>query len=810
MKTLKLTLIGLLIAFNLGKTVGAKGNLWSQKKLPGQSLMTQFPDTAFRTYLSKTFNLQFDAEGVLLTKNDYFIVDTITSIDVHNLKIETLKGIELMKHLKSLNCGFNNISSLDLSANSMIENLVISGNAIAQIDLSNNLQLKNLFCNNTALDSIDLGGHTHLQYFWASDSKLQKIRFSQNDSLNIAFIANNKLKSLDFSECPHIKGLACDNNQLTSLDLSKVKELQFAGFGSNPISSIDLSELKGLINLVCTNTKLTTLNLSNNQLLTMIECSKTPLKQIDISKCSELVYFDCSNNKQLTSLDLRFNKHLNTLKLNNNSNMKLCYVANLPYPAVNQFVVTDSCPVSFTPAGNKLIKFLDKLYDTSVADKTKLADSLMATIDHFPLIEDTIATFIYRGPGAAVKISGDAYHWNDTGISINNIPQTNIWYYTQIYERDARLDYKFIVDGSWITDPLNPLTCASGFGNNSELRMPDYVQTPETAYYPEIPHGQIISKSFSSGALGNSRTIKLYLPPNYNEAVKDSFPLAIFHDGLEYISLANANNTLDYLIANKKIRPIIGLFIPPVDRPNEYRGTLSDKFVQFIGDEILAMIPMQYRILRDPKYRASIGISNGGDISQHLGFKLSNKIGNIGSFSAGGYWYTNEYMFAEKLNLNFYIDAGTYDEWGFLDNNQLFVDRVLKAKGYNYQFKIFHEGHSWGNWKAHLHYALEQFFPYTDLQPVNEHFTDKMKLSNYPNPFRGQTKVTYSLSNYSSVKLIISSLTGEVIKEITDGDQSSGTHALNVNMEEYKPGMYMLTLYANDKKISTTKLIKTN
>ena len=627
------------------------------------------------------------------------------------------------------------------------------------------------------------------------------------------WVTSSLINKLDVSGCSNLRALEFSDNKIKNLDVSKNLLLQYLSIKNNEVDSIDLSNNTFLTNVVCTGNKLTKLDISKLPTLSMLNCAGNLLQKLDVTQCKQLFYLDCSSN-QLTSLDIANCRNMNMMDISYNNYLTRCYVWTIPFSKVGLTVKTANTPVNFFMAGDKLKGFLESIYNAPTAQKKQVTDSIMATISSFPLIEnDTLATFIYRGTGTSVTMTGDAFNWSTSGTSMTNIPETDVWILNQIYENDARLDYKYIVDGNWILDPLNKLTCAGGFGNNSELRMPKYIASPEIEYYAGIPHGQILTQTISSTNLNNTRTIKIYLPPYYSAAARDSFPLAIFHDGLEYVSLANANNTLDYLIENKKIRPVIAVFIPPVDRPNEYVGSLTTKFTKFISDEIIPLISNNFRILRAPKYRASIGISNGGDISQHLGFKLSDKIGNIGSFSAGG-GNTNEYMLSSKLNLKYYIDAGTYDQAGFLHNNQYFVDNVLKGKGYDYTFNIFHEGHSWGNWKAHLHYALEEFFPYKDLfqavEPVYNDLNNNMIVQNSPNPFRSVTTLQYNCANTSHVKIVITDALGRTVNTLVNQEMPEGTHEVVFNASNVSNGIYFATIYFGSKKINTIKLIQIN
>ena len=69
-------------------------------------------------------------------------------------------------------------------------------------------------------------------------------------------------------------------------------------------------------------------------------------------------------------------------------------------------------------------------------------------------------------------------------ITMTRIGGTDFFYYSKHFELNARLDYKFVADGSWILDPENPHKVYGGYGPNSELAMPPF------------PHfGQVFSSS---------------------------------------------------------------------------------------------------------------------------------------------------------------------------------------------------------------------------------------------------------------------------------------------------------------------------
>jgi enterochelin esterase-like enzyme len=356
--------------------------------------------------------------------------------------------------------------------------------------------------------------------------------------------------------------------------------------------------------------------------------------------------------------------------------------------------------------------FLRELNAGTEADRRALVDRFMISLTATPLIEkDSFVHFIFRGDAESVTIPCDANEWSPGEFAMQCAGGTNFWHYTHRFESDARLDYKFLINGAdWIHDPLNPHRIEGGFGQNSELRMPKYSCPPELRGHPEIPAGSITDTSFRSDILDNTRDIRVYTPACYQRTT-GNYPVVVFHDGLEFLTLGCADRILDYLIATQRMDPVIAVFIPPVDRNAEYAGMRMSLFDSFIVDELLPSVDRTYRTRHCASDRAAIGVSNGGNIALWLGLhypeifgKIAALSGNVVSAVAGGYEHT------PRLAIQFYLDMGTYDIAQMVPVMKSFVD-LIEAKGYPFHYRRYHEGHSWGNWRAHVGRALEWFFP---------------------------------------------------------------------------------------------------
>lgn len=440
--------------------------------------------------------------------------------------------------------------------------------------------------------------------------------------------------------------------------------------------------------------------------------------------------------------------------------------------------------------------FLDRIYRAPMEAKAALVDSFLNAQPSFPVIEkDTLVHFIYTGQANSVTVPGDANQWDANSDRLTRIYGTDLWYLSKHYESDARLDYKFVVNGSnWILDPRNKNTCQGGFGPNSELRMPAYQFPEEILYRSSIPHGSFFDTSFYSSNLKNSRQIRVYLPPGYPQAV-DSCGFILFHDGLEFVSLAYANNVLDYLIYQRTIEPVIAVFVPPVSRTAEYAGNLRSQFTDFIIGELVPWLYRKYPIRRAPQWHATLGASNGGNIALWLGVSHPEVFGKVGAFSSNVQSdITNILSSSQLLPLQFYLDIGTYDIAVLIPLVRN-LKSLLETKGYPLTYYEWHEGHSWGNWRAHVDIVLTQFFPRTTgVRSVPAPKATAFSLSHYPNPFNRQITFQLSISSNSEVNLQIFDLQGRLVSQLFRGVLPIGNYHFTWTPTAVASGVYLYQL----------------
>ena len=225
----------------------------------GFSQYTAIPDTSFEIALIQLGHDDI-IDGQVLTSN----ISSLTSLDVQNIGISDLTGIEDFTALDTLLCNYNQLTSLDVSQNTALTHLHCWYNQLTSLDVSGCISLTYLNCmENWELTSLDISGCISLTELWCSYNELTSLDVSNNTALERLSCASNQLTSLDVSNNTNLEFFSCYNNQLTSLDVSNNTDLEFFSCYNNQLTSLDLSQNTALTNLSCESNQLECLNLKN-------------------------------------------------------------------------------------------------------------------------------------------------------------------------------------------------------------------------------------------------------------------------------------------------------------------------------------------------------------------------------------------------------------------------------------------------------------------------------------------------------------------------------------------------------------------
>jgi enterochelin esterase-like enzyme len=262
---------------------------------------------------------------------------------------------------------------------------------------------------------------------------------------------------------------------------------------------------------------------------------------------------------------------------------------------------------------------------------------------------DGSVTFRFRDPNAAeVKLGREGadlvpMRKDDRGIwSITTPPLAPDYY-----------NYTLVADGVDLLDPSNhdPVPNLVYLGN--VVHVPGPLSLPWEVN--DVPHGVIHHHFYKSAVAGDDRDYYVYTPPDYDPAVKRSYPvLYLLHgysdDARAWTAVGHANVILDNLIAQGKAKPMI--VVMPLGYgtmefielgPNAWnsshaalRDTNFKKFSEALLTEVMPRVEGEYRITKDRSSRAIAGLSMGGSESLLTGLNDLDKFSWIGAFSSGG------------------------------------------------------------------------------------------------------------------------------------------------------------------------------
>jgi Leucine-rich repeat (LRR) protein len=297
------------------------------------STTTQILDAAFE---DKLIALGIDKDG----KNGIVLnssIAAITSLDVSNSSIVNLSGIERFTALTTLNASGNLFTKIDLSKNTIINNLNVSNNpALKCIQVADVAATANWTVNKDATASFSLDCNV---YTLIPDPKFEEKLIAlgididgKNGKVNTESISGITSLDISFTEIADLTGIQ-DFANLTSLKCNGNAYVS-AGGGNGKLTKLDLTKNTKLTTLNCSYNQLTSLDLSKNTLLNNINISYNRLSVIDFTANTAVTTLSVNNNV-LTSIDLSQNTALLNLYLDINKLSTIDLSKNLSLSAAN-------------------------------------------------------------------------------------------------------------------------------------------------------------------------------------------------------------------------------------------------------------------------------------------------------------------------------------------------------------------------------------------------------------------------------------------------------------------------------------------
>ena len=309
-----------------------------------------FEDKLFKEVLVELYDTNEDAEI------DSREASSITNIVCSGKSIYSLKGIEKLTNLQTLDCSNNSITELDLTANTELTSVKCYTNSLVDLNIGGLEKLTYLDCRSNSLTDINTSSNPELSYYNCSSNNIKALDVSKNTKLeslychscrllttlnienlanltalylnsatancvaqknvniswtslqsllmggnarwiNVAISGNPNLKSLSLDGIATMTKLTCTSNpQLAEMQLADCYALKELNCNANILSALDLSTSRALTNLDCSDNKLQTLDLSSNVALLSLDCSNNNLSSLSVNNSLSIDHIDCSAN----------------------------------------------------------------------------------------------------------------------------------------------------------------------------------------------------------------------------------------------------------------------------------------------------------------------------------------------------------------------------------------------------------------------------------------------------------------------------------------------------------------------------------
>jgi enterochelin esterase-like enzyme len=373
--------------------------------------------------------------------------------------------------------------------------------------------------------------------------------------------------------------------------------------------------------------------------------------------------------------------------------------------------------------------FIQTLNRVPVAKRSDVAKQYLAKVGSTPFIEGKENVhFLWFGKADTVKVEGElqrAWAIPQTMIRIE-CGEEDFFYYSYTLPSNAFLEYRFLVDKIQTIDLKNPrISQGFDFSDRNFFAMPDFVESPYIRTRFGINKGVVIQWFFRTEHKPfTNQPIWIYTPFNYSKDKK--YPVLYVYDGASTLYTRPLLNVVNNLIQDKKIEPVILVFVGFEDRWTEYVSE-SVEWAKLMKDELVPFIEKNFSVADTPEKRGIMGASASGHGAIVTAMQYPDVFGNVASQGggAGGYPGLNPianaaldtYLIKRKKSplRKIYTEVGAFD-LEFPKDKIVFADGVyqfnqrMSENGIDYIFNCVNGGHNAAIWNQSLDDILILFF----------------------------------------------------------------------------------------------------
>jgi predicted alpha/beta superfamily hydrolase len=225
---------------------------------------------------------------------------------------------------------------------------------------------------------------------------------------------------------------------------------------------------------------------------------------------------------------------------------------------------------------------------------------------------------------------------------------------------------------------------------------------------------------FPSKILGRKHSLRVYLPPGYEENTLATYPVAFMQDGQNLFFPEEAflgqtwdvDDTSHTLRAMSAVEDFVIIGIRSGDRMKEYTSPGYTAYARSLAKEIVPTVQQLFRIGNHRRYRSVWGSSLGGVVSFYTVWQYPEIFG-VGVCMSSTFSHQDNLI--ERVLREPYRDVAFYLDSGWPEDNYevtMGMAMALASRGWIYGFNFLHlcfpfAIHSESAWGMRLHLPMQ-------------------------------------------------------------------------------------------------------
>ncbi|MFA3875418.1 enterochelin esterase [Streptomyces sp. MMCC 100] len=429
-------------------------------------------------------------------------------------------------------------------------------------------------------------------------------------------------------------------------------------------------------------------------------------------------------------------------------------MTTLPRPTSRGATAPDVRPARIT--GPRVARLLEETEGADEARRTGLAAAFWSETERLgtPLVEEIegepghrAVTFLWRGHRATrlVLLFGNRVTDRDrlAGSLLERVPGTDVWYLGLRLRADHRGSYRLAADISLkeaptdpaalqqrlrslsahaAVDPLNRRTVVTRWqpAHSSVFSLPHAPAEPWAGRRGTVPAGRVERHRVPGTEPVGDRDAWVYLPPGHDHGAGAPLPVAVVCDGDMWFGRLGLGDTLDALIADGALPPLVVVAPDAVDRHTRWRDLgCREPFVAFLADELLPWAAGRWPLTTDPRRTVVAGQSLGGMTALYAGLLRPDRFANVLAQSPslwwrpglppagaakpqvyGRPWLVGRYASGSAEPLTVHLDVGLHE--GSMADHALALYDTLRTTGHRVSYDAYNGGHDYVCWHGAL------------------------------------------------------------------------------------------------------------